>query len=149
MGWQYFIWEQSCYRNPAGKSKSARRTVLLLHDSLAILKRRHLEQGMPASGWVFSSKSAASGHVVTILEPFNRARDKAGLPKELVLYTARHGFATELAQYLTTEQLMQVLGHSNPRVAMSYQHSETADIQSRLDAVRRGPLDASLTKIVQ
>jgi integrase len=51
------------------------------------------------------------------------ARQAAGLPDSLVLYCARHTFGT--ATYEVTGNLaviMKVMGHSDVRTAMRYQH---------------------------
>ena len=53
---------------------------------------------------------------------------------------ARHGVATELAAVLSTKELMNVLGHSDPATAMRYQHPKTGNLQVRLDAVQKGRL---------
>jgi integrase len=134
MRWEYVLPETQTYRNPTGKTRSARRIIPLLHPAGDVLARRHSYQGRPVSGWIFPA-SSGSGHMVTIQKAFVKARRLAGLPKELVLYTARHGAATELAAVLSTKELMNVLGHSDAATAMRYQHPETANLQARLDQI--------------
>ena len=135
MRWEYVTWETAHYRNPNGKTKTAKRAVPLLGDSLAILKRRHVEQGMPREGWVFPSDSS-SGHILNIAKAFRIARKAAGLPKSLVLYTARHGAMTDLANVLPLDSVMRIGGHSDPRTALGYQHTQVNDLQARLDEAR-------------
>jgi integrase len=81
MKWEYLNFEKRIYSNPSGKTKSSRRKVPLVNlglgDPLAILKRRHVAQGMPVQGWVFPSALAPSGHIESIGKTFNAARDKA------------------------------------------------------------------------
>ena len=135
MEWQYVDWQERCYRNPNGKTKSARRAVPLLGDSLEILRRRHAK-GTPTQGWVFPSKRSKSGHVVTIQKVFVEARNAAGLPNGMVLYTARHGQMGNLGQVLSTKEVMEIGGHTDTRVAMSYQHVNVAAVQAKLDEAK-------------
>lgn len=137
MRWEYIQFDQGFYQNPRGKCMSARRPVPLLFDAVPILRRRHMEQGMPAEGWVFPGKSP-TGHKTTIDRAFTSARDAAGLPKGMVLYTARHGLATQIADVASLKTVMEVLGHSNSSTAMRYQHPDISDLQSKLDAVPVG-----------
>lgn len=134
MRWEYFHFDQGFYQNPTGKTKSARRAVPLLFDAIPILQRRRVEQGMPFGGWVFPA-TTVSGHIIDIGVEFRKARDKAGFGKGMVLYTARHGLATQLADVASLKVVMDVLGHTNPSTAMRYQHPNTADLQAKLDAV--------------
>ena len=129
--WEFVNWTGLHYQNPRGKTKTAQRSIPLLGESLEILRRRHLEQGSPAEGWVFPSDSAC-GHLVSIAKAFSRARDLAGLPKALVLYTARHGRMSDLAQVCTLKETMDIGGHSDIKIATSYQHPNTQQLQAKL-----------------
>ncbi len=59
---------------------------------------------------------------------------RAGLPNDLVLYCARHGFGTEM--YRATKNLfavMNVMGHTTVSTTMKYQHQnidEVAEVAS-------------------
>jgi len=101
MRWENINLERRTYANPTGKTRSARRTVPLadlgLGDPAEILRRRHPEQGMPVGGWVFPSTQSSTGHIGSISQSYNAARDRAGLPKNLILYPARHGALTDLS----------------------------------------------------
>jgi hypothetical protein len=133
MEWQFMRFDERLYSNPHGKTKSARRPVPLLNGSAEILKRRHLAAGTPARGWVFPAESK-TGHMATITKAFERARTAAGLPKELCIYTARHGAITDLAKFLPIAEVMTYGGHTDVKVALTYQHHATADLQAKLDA---------------
>jgi integrase len=135
MSWDNVKWETAQYQNPRGKTKSARRPVPLLNDSLSVLRRRHLAEGMPREGWVFPSDSV-SGHMTTIAKAFTKARDAAGVPKIYVLYSSRHGAMTDLARVVPLSEVMNIGGHSDARTAIGYQHSETPKLQEKLDALR-------------
>jgi|SRR5579872_2121689 len=148
MDWKYLKLDAGLYQNPEGKTKSAKRPVPLLNGSLAILQRRHMEQGMPTQGWVFPAESK-TGHIATITKAFNKARDAAKLPKGLVVYTARHGALTDLAGVLTIAETMMIGGHSDVRTAMSYQHPQTTNLQAKLDAMRAATERVSDSDIFQ
>ena len=132
--WEYVDWQALRYLVPRGKSEKATRPVPLLGDSVDVLRRRHLAQGLPSMGWIFPAESGA-GHTVTIKKAYNAARDAAGLPSKLVPYCARHAFLTRLAAVASTAEVMRLGGHSSAQIAMLYQHPETStvELQSRLD----------------
>ena len=91
---------------------------------------------MPRTGWIFPSKRSKCGHLTTIAKFFSKARDAAGVPKMYVLYSSRHGAMTDLARIVPLSEVMRIGGHSDPRTAIGYQHSETANLQTKLDALR-------------
>jgi hypothetical protein len=134
MRWEYAKLETGIYANPRGKTKSARRPVPLLNGSLAVLQRRHMAQGFPTQGWVFPAKKAKTGHIATITKAFKTAREAVGLPAAMCIYTARHGALTDPGSILSTAEVMTSGGHTDPRVAMKYQHPKTANLQALLDA---------------
>src|ERR1700722_5859769 len=80
------------------------------------LLARYSEQ---KEGWIFPSKRAGDGHLTTVAKQFEKARKEAGLPNDLVLYCARHGFGT-CDQNLFA--VMNVMGHTTVSTAMKYQH---------------------------
>ena len=80
-------------------------------------------------GWFFPSKRAKCGHLTTVNKQFEKARDSVGLPKDLVLYCARHGFGTEM--YRATKNLfavMNVMGHTAVSTTMKYQHQNIDEV---------------------
>lgn len=135
MRWEYVNFSAALYLNPKGKTKSARRQIPLLTDAATVLKRRFMVQGGPVQGWVFPAESG-SGHMETIHKAFSKARDAAGLPKTIVLYTARHGVGTDLGKVLSLREVMQILGHSDTKTAMIYQNPTTEEITARLAAAK-------------
>jgi len=135
MRWELVNWEGLYYQNPNGKTKTAKRSIPLLDEAMPVLKRRHLEQGMPREGWVFPS-DAKSGHILNISKAFREARKAAGLPNNLVLYTSRHGMMTDLASVLPLDAVMRIGGHTDAKVALGYQHTEVTDLQARLTEAR-------------
>jgi hypothetical protein len=75
-----------------------------------------------------------AGHIATITKVFKKAHEAAKLPASMCIYTARHGALTDLAGILSTAEVMAIGGHTDPRVAMKYQHPQTANLQALLDA---------------
>ena len=64
-----------------------------------------------------------------------RARQAAGLPRELVLYCARHDFGSfVLAKSGNLKAVMNAMGHGDVRSAMVYQHPEGEIIRNALNA---------------
>jgi integrase len=150
MSWDNMKWETAQYQNPRGKTKSARRPVPLLNDSLTVLRRRYLAQGMSREGWVFPSDSV-TGHMTTIAKAFTKARDAEGVPKIYVLYSSRRGAMTDLCRIVPLSEAMNIGGHSDTKTGIGYQHSETPRLQAKLDALRAlDTLDqAPATELVQ
>lgn len=124
-------WRQRLIFNPNGKTKAARRYVPI--------SERMLEQFMvrctdKREGWLFPSKRAKGGHLTTVAKQFRRARSKADLPASLVLHCARRTFGT--AAYGATGNLamvMNVMGRSDVRTAMRYQHPVLDPVREAID----------------
>ena len=136
MQWEYVCWDGMFYQNPRGKTKTARRPIPLLGDAFSILQRRHAAQHTPKSGWIFPQDKSATGHIVSITKAFTKARDAAGLPKEMVLYTARHGNMTDLSGTCSLVEVMAIGGHSDVKTAMKYQHPDVAALKAKLVAAQ-------------
>lgn len=133
--WEFVDFAHAIYRNPKGKTVAARRAIPLLHDSLTVLQRRHVETGLPREGWVFPTFSK-SGHLGSIQQVYTNARNAAGLPKQMVLYCARHGYATDAAPLISLKGLMDILGHSSAQTALRYQHPSTEDLVLKLSELQ-------------
>jgi hypothetical protein len=121
-------WNRKTIFIPDSKSPCGRRTVPMSNRVIEILARR-----CPSlhEGWVFPSPRARSGHLTTMAKTFQRAREKAGLPRQLVLYCCRHDYGTRiLRQTGNLAAVMETMGHKDFQTAMKYQHPD-------LDIVRR------------
>ena len=117
--------------NPNGKTKAARRHVPISERMLELLSIRCSNR---PEGWLFPSRRAECGHLTTVAKQFRDARTKAGLPESLVLYCARHTFGT--AAYGATGNLamvMKVMGHTDVRTAMRYQHPVLDSVREAID----------------
>jgi len=126
MRWEYLDWANDRYFLYESKSPKGRRYVPISPRVKRALLARYEGQ---KQGWVFPSKRAKCGHLTTVNNQFARARDSAGLPKDLVLYCARHGFGTEM--YRATKNLfavMNVMGHTAVSTTMKYQHQDIDEV---------------------
>jgi integrase len=126
MRWEYLDWINSRYFVYESKTPKGRRFVPISPRVRDALQARYSGQG---EGWVFPSKRAKCGHLTTVNNQFEKARDSAGLPKDLVLYCARHGFGTEM--YRATKNLfavMNVMGHTTMSTTMKYQHQDIDEV---------------------
>jgi len=108
-------------------------TATCSHQSADVRAVDHSLQG-EENGLAFSPSRAESGHRTTVAKHFRDARRKAGLPEPLVLYCARHTFGT--AVYEATGNLamvIKVMGHTDARTAMQYQHPVLDPIREAID----------------
>jgi integrase len=106
-----------------GKTEKARRCVPLSDRCMEMLKLR--VAGKDSEAWVFPSARAQAGHIVTVEKQFLMVRNKMGLDKRFVLYSARHTFGTHVSRTGNLKLAMTVLGHSDVRTSMRYMHPET------------------------
>ena len=69
-----------------------------------------------SEGWVFPSQRSRTGHLTTVGKLFREARNKAGLPKELVLYCSRHDYGTRVMRETgNLAAVMKTMGHKDVR----------------------------------
>jgi integrase len=126
MRWEHLDWANDRYFVYESKSPKGRRFVPISPRVRQALLARYEDQ---KEGWVFPSKRAKCGHLTTVNKQFEKARDSVGLPKDLVLYCARHGFGTEM--YRATKNLfavMNVMGHTAVSTTMKYQHQDIDEV---------------------
>jgi integrase len=134
-------WNNRTIFVPDSKTPEGRRLVPMSRRVFEILKRRC---GTRTAGWVFPSKRSASGHLRSICNLFRQARNEAGLPKELVLYCARHDYGTRiLTRTGNLAAVMRTMGHRDVRTAMHYQHPELEIVRAALD----GPAESTETMV--
>jgi len=80
---EHIDWHNRVFFNPKGKTPEARRSVPMSDRVLDLLMTRCAGK---TAGWVFPSDRSKTGHLTWINQQFARARAKAGLPKNLVMY---------------------------------------------------------------
>jgi integrase len=124
-------WQNRVIFVPDSKTPEGRRLVPMSARVFEILKCRCAAR---QDGWVFLSRRSASGHLRSICNLFRKARNEAGLPKELVLYCARHDFGTRvLMRTGNLAAVMRTMGHCDVKTAMHYQHPELEIVRAALD----------------
>lgn len=124
-------WQNRVIFVPDSKTAEGRRLVPMSGRVFEILRNRCDAR---QKGWVFPSKRSASGYLRSICNLFRKARNKAGLPKELVLYCARHDYGTRvLMRTGNLAAVMRTMGHRDVKTAMHYQHPELEIVRAALD----------------
>ena len=92
--------------------------------------------GDRTEGPVFLSPSGRVWKVGNLSRTYLRLRDLAGLPKDLVLYLARHECGTKICREKGIEFARRLLGHTNITTTQRYMHlddSELADAQDLIE----------------
>lgn len=128
MRWDNVLWDKNLIFNPDGKTERSRRHVPLSDRVRSLLRVR--AQGA-TSEWVFPSKRKKGSHIsyFPVAKQFSKAREAAGLPDDLVLYSARHSFATDMLDRTGNIVLVQkMLGHESVTTTQRYLHPELKGI---------------------
>jgi integrase len=124
-------WDNRVIFVPDSKTPEGRRLVPMSRRVFELLRARC---GTRTEGWVFPTTRSASGHLCSIDRLFREARQQAGLPKELVLYCARHDYGTRvLMRTGNLAAVMSTMGHRDVKTAMHYQHPELEIVRAALD----------------
>lgn len=125
-------WENRGIFVADSKTPEGTRLVPMSRRVLDVLRERCGER---QEGWVFPSSRAASGHLSSICNLFRQARKQAGLPREMVLYCARHDYGTRvLMRTGNLAAVMRTMGHRDVKTAMHYQHPELEIVRAALDS---------------
>jgi site-specific recombinase XerC len=81
-----------------------------------------------------SSRSKRAASHTAIEKTFRQAREKAGLPSELVWYSAGHSFATDrLDQSSNIKLVSDALGHQCVTTTQKYPHPSMKDLAGRVN----------------
>jgi integrase len=111
---------------PSGKTAKSRRFVGITERMHKLLS--NWCRGDEGPGWLFPSHSK-SGHLTSIAGSFQAARDRAGIDRRIVSYSARHTYATYTVR--ATGNLFAVrdqMGHVDIKSMAPYQHQETDEL---------------------
>lgn len=136
--WDNVLWEKHLIFNPDGKTKQARRYVPLSSRLRAVLSARIANS---TSEWVFPSSRKKGSHIsyFPVAQHFARTRKAAGLPDDLVLYSARHSFATDMLDRTGNLILVQkLLGHQSLSSVQRYVHPEIKAVAEIIDLRNQG-----------
>ena len=124
---------------PDSKTLEGRRLVPMSRRVFHILNERC---GTKKEGWVSPSPRSASGHLGSICRLFREARAEAGLPKELVLYCARHDYGSRvLMRTGNLAAVMRTMGHRDVKTAMHYQHPKLEIVRAAIDTSENEALE--------
>ena len=125
--WAHILWDRRLIYVDHGKTAHSTREVPLsdrVRDALlARLK------AAPSGRWVFPSKRKKGFPIRSDSGPvkqFRKLRALLGIPKELVLYSARHTFGTELMRKSkgNIKLVQEIMGHESMHTAALYLHPE-------------------------
>ena len=126
-------WNSRVIFNPNSKTKKGRRFVPMSDRVMKTLLVRCADR---TEGWVFPSRQKGK-HITggLVNKQWVRARKKAGLPEDLVLYCARHDFGTYVLQKTgNIAAVMNSMSHSDVKTAMTYQHPELNVVRDAINS---------------
>ena len=118
-----------------GKGKKDRYTIL--SNTALFYLRKYYKMHRPDK-WLFPS-NINSKHISTrtIQHIFYRAKEKAGIKKNVSVHTLRHSFATHLIEAgIDIYHIQKLLGHSSIKTTTVYLHlrqNKTIDLHKSLD----------------
>ena len=91
--------------------------------------------GTRADGPVFLSPSDRAWKVGNLSRTYSRLRDQAGLPKDLVLYLARHECGTKICREKGIEYARRLLGHTDIATTQRYMHLDERELRDAQDLI--------------
>jgi integrase len=128
------LWDLGVIFVRRGKTKKSIRYVPMsdrVRDRLAVRV-----EASGRTGYVFPSTRSKAKHVTLscLSKEFRRVRDLLGLSKDLVLYTARHSFATGLLDMTGNIKLVaDTLGHADTKITGTYLHPSSGGLSSLIN----------------
>ena len=137
MRWENIHWERGVIFNPRSKSRKSRRIVPLTARVSAALRER---ANHSTTGRVFPSKKAKSGHITDreVSKQWLEAKKLAGIPSNVVLYCARHTFATDALEGTGNPvAVMDAMGHAKLDTTRIYVHPRVEQIRDAIEKRNR------------
>jgi integrase len=89
--------------------------------------------GDRTEGPIFLRSNGKAWKPSVLSAAYRKLRDEAKLPRELVLYLARHEHATQLCQKLGIHEAAESLGHSSIKTTQRYLHTTDAERAANQD----------------
>lgn len=129
---EHLDFEERSIAIPDSKTQSGKRRIPMSERVAEILAARSKGRN---HGWVWESRRKGK-HIgeAMVNRQWVRARDAADLPKDLVLYCARHDYGSfVLSKTGNLKAVMNAMGHSDVKSAMVYQHPEGEIIRTALN----------------
>jgi integrase len=145
--WSDLLWDKNLIHVRGTKSEGSYRHVPMSEGVKQALRVR--AQGAK-SRFVFPAKLKKDAPLsyVAIAKRFTRLREAAGIPDDLVLYSGRHTFATDLLDRTGNIKLVsEVLGHASVLTTERYLHPSKRGLAEHINArnatrSRRGEIAA-------
>ncbi len=91
--------------------------------------------GERQSGPIFLAPAGKAWTVPNLSRTYPRLRDLAGLPRDLVLYLARHECGTKICREKGIEYARRLLGHANISTTQRYMHLDDRELAEAQDLV--------------
>jgi integrase len=91
--------------------------------------------GERKEGPIFLSPAGKQWQVTNLSRTYSRLRDQAGLPRDLVLYLARHECGTKICREKGIEYARRLLGHANISTTQRYMHLDDRELAEAQDLV--------------
>jgi integrase len=113
-----------------------RRNQPLTRGITEILARER-EMAEDPDGWIFPTKTSASGHVESMKQPFARCVGRAGMDASVVTpHTMRHTAITRLAEIgADIKTIQEFSGHESLAMVLRYAHAQDRAVDRALDAL--------------
>jgi integrase len=89
--------------------------------------------GERQAGPIFLSPVGKAWTVPNLSRTYSRLRDLAGLPRDLVLYLARHECGTKICREKGIEYARRLLGHSDISTTQRYMHLDDRELADAQD----------------
>ena len=128
-------WDANRIWIPEGKTEKARRFV-----AMSDRVKEALQQwcGERKEGWVFPSSRSKSGHLTTIAKGFQAARERAGIDKKVVPYSARHTYGTyTMEKSGNAFAVAKSMGHVDLKSMEPYQHQKLEPLRDAINQRNR------------
>src|SRR5262245_38412058 len=87
------------------------------------------------AGPIFLAPGGKAWTVPNLSRTYSRLRDLAGLPRDLVLYLARHECGTKICREKGIEYARRLLGHANISTTQRYMHLDERELADAQDLV--------------
>ncbi len=96
---------------------------------------REREMAGDQDGWIFPTKTSASGHVESMKQPFARCVERARMDASIVTpHTMRHTAITRLAESgADIKTIQEFSGHESLEMVMRYAHAQDRAVDRALD----------------